>query len=1192
MLKIRLLGEMAILRGGEPLAFPPSKKTRALLAYLVATGRPQRRERLCSMLWELPDDPRGALRWSLSKVRALVDEPDGASRVVADRETVAFVAEGTACDLHALREVAGRPLGSVPTALLQQVAADIGGEFLEGLDLPTQPDFQAWCLAERENARRQHAALLAELTLRLSSDAPEEAALHARRRVALEPYDEMAHVVLVDLLARAGRRQEAEQQCAAGVRLLGEAGIAADALTRAARALRIPPRRPPEAPLAAPMAPTEAAGAGAGGEGGPAGRLVIVDDEPEVGRMVAEYLTRHGFAVRAAMSGRELDALLAAEPADLLLLDVKMPGEDGFSIARRLQGRNGPPVLFLTAASDVIDRVVGLELGALDYITKPFDVRELRARVRNVLRRIDSERKASALAVNPDRPGAMTPAAGLIAAASARAESQATAAERKHVTLLVATVAEMKPEERRDVELSLRHLEPSLAAIGEILGRYGGAITTLQADSVTGAFGAPAAHEDDAASACFAALAMQETLRAHWPDLILRIGLHAGEIIVRPAVGAEHPTGIEAVGPAVRLAGRIAAIAASGIVLTGETVRRVNDIVTVVPLEPDAMPGLGAVRLYALTGRAAPRSRWDIRAARGLSPFCGRDIELETLRRALERVGAGHGEVVTIVGEPGMGKSRLVHEFLHALVPPSWGVLATATTFHDTHAAYRPIGNLLRSWLGVGERETQDEVAEKLAAHISGTRSTLAAHRPALLALLDLPVDDATWPALNPSQRRRATQDAIRAVLARESQLQPLVVLFEDLHWADAQTSNALDVLVETLGGLRLLLVVTHRPQHQHGWAGKSYVLQLRLDPFPAGTADALLQALLGPDTGLSALRRFLIARTEGVPLFLEEAVRALAENGALVGGPGNYRLATSVITLDLPPTVQAVLTARIDGLPPPAKTLLQTASVIGREVPWVLLRRIAGLPDQALQETLAALQSAEFLFEIHPPPDPVYVFKHALTQEAAYGGLLRDRRRTLHVELVHAIEECYRGRLDEQVDRLAEHALAGGLWDEAVRYVLQAANRAIARSAHRQAADLLERGLAALEHLPETAQRLRLELDYRKALGVTMMALRGWGSPEVSDAYTRARLLCERLGDERELFVALRGQGQFHMIRGELQTARALGQHCMAFAIRSNDNGRTICSGAPASSWATMPMPRGTRRAAWRCTTATATIA
>jgi CheY-like chemotaxis protein len=402
MLTIRLLGDLAVLRAGVPLPLPPSKKTRALLAYLVATGRAQRRERLCNLLWNVPDDPRGALRWSLSKLRPLVDEPDGGpARIVADRDTLVFVPAGASCDLHALCNLVGRGadttlLNQVPTEQLLAVADGISGMFLEGLDLPTQPDFQAWCLAEREDVRRKHATLMAALTSRLAVTAPAEALPHARQWVELDPFDADARAALVRLLLDLNRRKEAEQHCEVGLRLLQEAGLPAAALGHAARDLR-PPAAPARAEL--PTRPNPVADpimVASGSRRTPPvtdpgqnliRNIVIVDDEPEIGLLVVAYLSRHGYAARAATSGAEMDALLAEQAADLVILDVNLPNEDGFTIARRLQASGGPLILFLTAADEIVDRVAGLELGAEDYVTKPFDLRELRSRIGVVLRR-------------------------------------------------------------------------------------------------------------------------------------------------------------------------------------------------------------------------------------------------------------------------------------------------------------------------------------------------------------------------------------------------------------------------------------------------------------------------------------------------------------------------------------------------------------------------------------------------------------------------------------------------------------------------------------------------------------------------------------------------------------------------------------------------------------------------------------
>ena len=728
--------------------------------------------------------------------------------------------------------------------------------------------------------------------------------------------------------------------------------------------------------------------------------------------------------------------------------------------------------------------------------------------------------------------------------------------ERKTVTALVAAITEIQEKgDTADPEVLMRQLDPLLQAMRGIVERYEGVVTATVANGLTAIFGAPVTHEDDAVRACYAALAMDEAVRAlSQGECTLTVGIQAGEIVVRPS-GAGAGAGIEPVGLAMMAAERIAEQVEPGTAaMSADTARRAEGFVVVEPLGRIRI-GRQEVELVALRGRAALRSRWDVRVARGLSRFTGRQREVDFVHRALSSAAAGSGEVIAVIGEPGMGKSRLVHEIIHSDRAAGWAVLETSALPHDTSAAYRPISNLLRFWLGVEERDSPAEIARKADLTLNTCDAELLVHRPPLFALLDIPVEDPRWRTLSPQQRQRQTLAAIRTVLMRESRRQPLVLLVEDLHWIDGQTQAALDALVDGLGAHRLLLLVTYRPGYRHDWAAKSYFSQVRLDPFPAETAETFLSSLLGPNPELTGLRRMLVMRTEGTPLFLEEAVRTLAESGALTGEPGNYRLAAPIDDIALPSTVQAVIAARIDRLPARSKSVLQTASVIGRDVPSALLQRISGLDEADLCEVLDELQAAEFLFETRLPPDLEHTFKHALTHEVAYGSVLKERRRALHVELVRTIEDVYRNRLDEQIERLAHHALAGDLWDQAVHYLFRAADKAIQRSAHLQAAELLKRGLAVIGHLPETPERLRRELAHHKAMGIAMMAAKGWGAQEVSDAYTRARVLCERLGDDRELFTVLRGQGQFHMIRGELKTARTIGNRCMSLsAVTGND--------------------------------------
>jgi predicted ATPase len=423
---------------------------------------------------------------------------------------------------------------------------------------------------------------------------------------------------------------------------------------------------------------------------------------------------------------------------------------------------------------------------------------------------------------------------------------------------------------------------------------------------------------------------------------------------------------------------------------------------------------------------------------------------------------------------------------------------------------------------------------------------------PPLLALLDALPDDSPFLTLDPPQRRQRTLAALKRVLLRESQVQPVLVVFEDLHWIDLETQALLDSLVESLPTARLLLLVNYRPEYQHSWGGKTFYTQLRLDPLPPASAAEVLQALLGDDARLTPLTQMLIARTEGNPFFLEESVRTLVETGLLIGAPGAYRLAQPLDTFHVPATVQAVLAARIDRLPPEEKRLLQTAAVIGTEVPMPLLQAIVELPEAAFYHGLAHLQAAEFLYETRLFPEHAYTFKHALTHEVAYGGLLQERRRALHARIVVALEALAGDRLAEQVERLAHHALRGDVWDKALAYCRQAGEKAMARSAHREAVGYFEQALSALPHLPETRDTREQAIDLRFALRVAL-----WPSGDLGRimvALREAESLAAAFGDPRRLGqVSLFLSRHFYMM-GAHDQAIAAAQRALALTTASGE--------------------------------------
>ena len=730
-------------------------------------------------------------------------------------------------------------------------------------------------------------------------------------------------------------------------------------------------------------------------------------------------------------------------------------------------------------------------------------------------------------------------------------------AERKQVSVLCARVRE--PVGDTDPETALEQFDPVLKVMVDAVHRFGGRVTQFRCDGVTALFGAPVAQEDHAVRACYAAFAMREGIPAlTGRHLDARIGVHSGEAVVR-TIGDNRSQHYDALGSVPQLANRIdAALSAGEIGVSADTVRCAEGFVELSDRQVRLLSGATSapVEIFILRTKSALRLRWNARTVRELTRFVGRDAELATLQGMLERAGRGAGQVCAIVGEPGVGKSRLVHEFVNSAHAASWTRLETGTSSLDTSAIYLPLANLLRTWFGIGERDTLAEAADRLHRGVDAIDPALASMRAPLTALLDLPPEDPQWEMASPPQKRKRTLEAIVSLVIRASEKRPLILVVEDLHWSDDGSQVVLDHLVDFIAASRVLLIVTHRPEYRHAWFGKSYFSQLRLESLDAESAELFLRSLLGDDALLSALRRRLIERTGRTPLFLEESVRALADAGALIGRTGAYRMVQTIRTFEIPSTVHAVLASRIDRLSAQQKTLLQMAAVIGDEFPVDLLQQVADLDREQLLDLLGDLQAAEFVYQTRLLPHQKYTFKHALTHRVAYASVLKERRRSMHVQLVEVIERLHAQRLDEHVEQLAHHALAGELWDKALHYLYRSAGKALQRSAYEPASEYLHRGLEIINTLPRTPALLRHELDYQKVLGVTMMAAKGWAAKEVLDAYTQARVLCEELGDEGELFTVLRGEGQYRMIRGESEIARQLGNRCAALTAGSHDHG------------------------------------
>jgi len=674
-------------------------------------------------------------------------------------------------------------------------------------------------------------------------------------------------------------------------------------------------------------------------------------------------------------------------------------------------------------------------------------------------------------------------------------------------------------------------------------------------------FGAPIAHEDHALRACYAALAMQAALRRYAEEVrrtqglevLLRVGLNSGSVLVR-TISNDLYMNYSGVGLTTNLAARMEQMAPPGTIrLTAATLRLVEGAVRVNALGPIPVKGLAEpVDVFELVGATPVHRRLQAAVARGLTRFVGRDQELAALTQALAQAIQGQGQLVALFGEAGVGKSRLVYESVHSPATQGWRVLEGASVSYSRATPYFPVIDLLKRYAHVEDTDDTRTIRAKVTGQVLTLDEALQDTLPPLLALLDALPDDSPFHQLDPPQRRQRTLTALKRVLLRESQVQPLLLVFEDLHWIDSETQALLDSLVESLPIARLLLLVNYRPEYQHGWGSKTYYTQLRLDPLPPLSADTFLHTLLGDDASLQPLTPLLIARTGGNPFFLEESVRTLVETGVLQSERGAYRLGQAVQTIQVPATVQAVLAARIDRLPSEEKRLLQTAAVIGHEVPLPLLEAVADLPAEVLQRSLAHLQATELLYETRLFPELEYTFKHALTHEVAYGGLLHERRRALHARIVEALEALAGDRVAEQVERLAHHALRGEVWDKAVAYCRQAGEKAMARSAHSEAGGYFEQALSALPHLPEQRDTREQAIDLRLALRTALTPLGDSG--RVLACLREAGTIAEALNDPRRLGQVSVSLTVYCYFMGAYDQAIASGQRALALATAGGD--------------------------------------
>jgi class 3 adenylate cyclase/ribosomal protein L40E len=599
--------------------------------------------------------------------------------------------------------------------------------------------------------------------------------------------------------------------------------------------------------------------------------------------------------------------------------------------------------------------------------------------------------KPNALATSP------SPGSQIKVTADASSAPEPIDGERKTVTALFADIKgstelmrDLDPEEARAI------VDPVLHLMMEAVHRYGGYVAQSTGDGIFALFGAPVANENHPQRALHAALAMQEELRRYAERLRnegkipieARVGVNTGEVVVRSIQVGGH-TEYTPVGHMTNLAARMQTAAPAGSIAASEVTQRLCEgYFEFRALGPTAVKGLnGPVEVYEVVRAGPQRTHFQLSTRRGLTRFVGRERELEQMQRALELATGGHGQVVAVMAEAGTGKSRLFYEF-KAMLPAECRVLEAYSVSHGKASAWLPVLELLRGYFGIQDTDDASTRGEKV-------RATLATLDPAFsdtLAYLFtlIGIQDTLDPIaqMDPEIKRQRTLDAIKRIILCESLNQPVVVIFEDLHWIDAQTQALLDLVASSIAGSRVLLLVDYRPEYRHEWADKLYFSQLRLDPLGGAEGAAMLAALLGESVELNPLKRLITERTGGNPFFIEEIVQALFDEGALVRN-GLVKVTRSLSQLRLPPTVQGILASSIDRLPSEHKQLLKSLAVIGRESPLGLIRKVAATAEVRLERMLAELLAAEFIYEQPALADTEYVFKHALTQEVAYNSLL-----------------------------------------------------------------------------------------------------------------------------------------------------------------------------------------------------------
>ncbi|TIS62351.1 adenylate/guanylate cyclase domain-containing protein, partial [Mesorhizobium sp.] len=750
------------------------------------------------------------------------------------------------------------------------------------------------------------------------------------------------------------------------------------------------------------------------------------------------------------------------------------------------------------------------------------------------------------------------------AAPVAPAPMQSKGAERRQLTVMfcdlvgsTALSARLDPEQMRDI---LRAYQDAVAGA---IARFEGHVAKFMGDGALAYFGWPKVHENEAEGAVRAGLAVVEAVaRLGEPGgapLACRIGIASGLVVVGDLIGEGGAQEEAVVGDTPNLAARLQALAEPGTVMVSEQTRRlIGGLFEVEDLPALALKGFAVPqRAFRVRREGRAESRFEALHGAGLAPLVGREHELGLLLERWERAKNGDGQVVLLAGEPGIGKSRLLQAFRERLADEPYLPLSQyCSPFHKTSTLHPVIGLLTRA-AHLASDDPPSRKLDKLEALLVRGTSDVAGAAPLIAALVSVPADDRYPPlALTPQRQKERTLSVLLDQVAGLAKREPVLEVFEDVHWADATTLELLDLVVDRVRTLRAMVLITFRPEVTPRWTGHAHVTILTLSRLGRRQGTAVVEHLTGGKALPAEILEQIVARTDGVPLFVEELTKTVLESGLLKEEAGGYALTRPLPTFAIPSTLYDSLMARLDRLAP-VREVAQIGAVIGREFEHELLASVAGMDEKGLAEALRQLVEAELAFRRGEPPDATYVFKHALVQDAAYGSLLISRRQQLHARVASVLEERSPVTAEADPVLLAYHFGQAGLAEKAVEYHEKAGRRALARSAVAEALVHFRSALDQLQSLPRSEERLRRELAIRLALGSGSVAAYGFAAPATGEAYRRALDLCEELGEQGEIFPVVYGLCLYQLYRAALADMMSGAERLLALAEAGNDRNR-----------------------------------